>query len=123
MDWYKNIYGLIEETIDCIDCLDEQLALEQQCMEYLDSIDESELEEGAVIRKVMRKGKAVRKKFCKLATQKQLGGRCVPRGSKERIKKSRSMRRAARKRRGKMSRILKKRKKSITRGKRMGLYK
>ena len=121
MEWYTNIFNLINEATDCIDCLEKQLTLEQECMDYLDTVDESMIE-GAVMKKVMRKGKAIRKKFCKLATQKQLGGKCVARGAKERIKKSRSMRKAAKKKKGKMGRISRKRKKSLKRGKKMGLY-
>ena len=122
MNWYENIYEIIQETADCIDCLDEQSILEQQCMDYLDNVDENTMSE-ILVKKVMRKGKAVRKKFCKMATQKQLGGRCVARKAKERIKKSRSMKRAARKKKGKQSRISRKMKKSLKRGRRMGLYK
>ena len=121
MRWQNDIFNLINEATDCIDCLEKQLTLEQECMNYLDSVDESMIE-GAIMKKVMRKGKAVRKKFCKLATQKQLGGKCVARGAKERVKKSRSMRKAAKKKKGKMGRISRKRKKSLKRGKKMGLY-
>ena len=122
MDWQNDIFNLINEATDCIDCFEKQLALEQECVNYLDNVDESIIE-SALIKKVMRKGKAVRKKFCKLATQKQLGGKCVARGAKERVKKSRSMKKAAKKKKGKMGRISRKRKKSLKRGKRMGLYK
>ena len=122
MDWYNNIYQIIEEATNCIDCLEEQLTLEQQCMDYLDNVDESIVSE-VFVKKVMRKGKAVRKKFCKMATQKQLGGRCVPKKAKERIKKSRSMKKAARKKKGKQGRISRKMKKSLKRGSKMGLYK
>ena len=121
MRWQNDIFDLINEATDCIDCLEKQLTLEQECIDYLDSVDESMIE-GAIMKKVMRKGKAIRKKFCKLATQKQLGGKCVARGAKERIKKSRSAKRGARKKKGKMGRISRKRKKSLKRGKRMGLY-
>ena len=121
MEWQSQIFNLINEATDCIDCFEKQLTLEQECMDYLDNIDENVVE-GAIMKKVMRKGKAVRKKFCKLATQKQLGGKCVARGAKERVKKSRSMRKAAKKKKGKMGRISRKRKKSLKRGKRMGLY-
>ena len=121
MEWYNNIFSLINEATDCIDCFEKQLALEQECIDYLDNIDENVVE-GAIMKKVMRKGKAIRKKFCKLATQKQLGGKCVARGAKARVKKSRSMRKAAKKKKGKMGRISRKRKKSLKRGKRMGLY-
>jgi len=114
----EELYNIIRE----VSLNETQLRLEQQCMDYLDNVDESMVSE-ILIKKVMRKGKAVRKKFCKMATQKQVGGRCVPKKAKERIKKSRSMRKAARKKKGKQSRISRKMKKSLKRGSRMGLYK
>ena len=122
-NWYTDIEKLLSEAHNCVDCLEEKLNFENQCMDYLDNLTEEDLNERMVIKRVMRGGKSVRKKFCKLATQKQLGGRCVARKAKERVKKSRSMRKAARKRKGKMGKISRKRKRSVLRGKRMGLYK
>ena len=121
MDWYDKITKLIEDTTVCIDCLDEAIKLENQCMDYLDGLDEN-MVEGVVIKKVMRKGRAIRKKFCKLATQKQLGGRCVSRSAKERIKRKRANIKSSRKKKGKKGTILRKRRKSLKRGKSMGLY-
>ena len=105
--WYDEIDNLITEAKDCIN----EMALYEQCIDEI------------VRKKVICGKKAVIKKFCKLATQKQVGGRCVARGSKERMKKKRAMKRAARKKRGKMKRIIRKMKKSRAIGKRMGLGK
>ena len=120
MRWQNDIFNLINEATDCIDCLEKQLTLEQECMNYLDSVDESMIE-GAIMKKVMRKGKAVRKKFCKLATQKQLGGKCVVMKSKERTTRKMKAKKGAIKRKGKMSRIKKKRKKAMKKRKTFGL--
>ena len=122
-DWYDEINRLLNEATDCVDCVEEQLALEQQCMEYLDNVNESELEEGAVIKKVMRKGKAIRRKFCKMATQKLLGGKCVAQSASSRNKKKRGARKGWKKKRGKMGKMLRSRRKSLRRGKGMSLYK
>tara|TARA_Y100000593_G_scaffold86988_1_gene166699 strand:- start:2898 stop:3236 length:339 start_codon:yes stop_codon:yes gene_type:complete len=105
--WYDEIENLITEATECLD----EMALYEQCVNEI------------VRKKVIRGKRAVIKKFCKLATQKQVGGRCVARSSKERTKKSRAMRKAARKRKGKQKRITRKMKKSKAIGKRMGLHK
>ena len=76
--WYDKIDSLITEATECIDEI--------------------------IRKKVIRGKKAVIKKFCKLATQKNVGGKCVARSSKERIRKSRAMKKAAR--RKKFSKII-----------------
>ena len=53
---------------------------------------------------------------------KPVDSRKISPNAKERVKKSRSMRKAARKRKGKMGKILRKRKRSLGRGRKMGLY-
>ena len=94
LKWYDEIFNLVQE-----------------CDEILDE---------AYKKKVIRKGKLVRKTFCKKG-QKAKGGRCVPMKAKERTTRKQKARRAAMKRKGKMSRILRKRKKSMRKRKRFGL--
>mgnify|MGYP003660237415 CR=1 FL=1 len=120
-DWYKEIEEILNEATECIDCVEEQLNLENQCMEYLDKVEESNLDEGGIFKKVIRKGKVVRKKFCKAATQKALGGRCVPMKGTERMKRKRALKRSKAKKRGKMKRTMKKIRKAMRKRKSMGL--
>ena len=105
--WYDEIDSLITEATQCLD----EMVLYEQCIDEI------------VRKKVIRGKKAVIKKFCKLATQKNVGGKCVARSSKERMRKKRAMKKAARKRKGKQKRITRKMKKSRAIGKRMGLGK
>ena len=105
--WHDEIDSLITEATECIG----EMVLYEQCIDEI------------IRKKVIRGKKAVIKKFCRLATQKNVGGKCVARSSKERIRKKRAMKKAARKKRGKMKRIVRKMKKSRAIGKRMGLCK
>ena len=93
-DWFDNIFNAIQE-----------------CTEYL---------EEAVKKKVIRKGKLVRKTFCKPG-QKAKGGRCVPMKSTERNKRKIKAKKGAIKRKGKAGRIKKKRAKAMKKRKTYGL--
>ena len=94
MDYYSKYYGLICE---CEDILDE-----------------------AIKKKVIRKGKLVKKTFCKKG-QKAKGGKCVPMKSTQRSRRKIKAKKAAVKRKGKMSRIKKKRKKAMKKRKTFSL--
>ena len=83
----------------------------QECYEYLDE---------AVKKKVIRKGKLVRKTFCKPG-QKAKGGKCVPMKAAERAKRKIKAKKGAINRKGKASRIKKKRAKSMKKRKTFGL--
>ena len=76
--------------------------------------------EEAKKKKVIRKGKLVRKTFCPPG-QKAKGGKCVPMKSKERAKRKMKAKKGAIKRKGKMSRIKKKRAKAMKKRKTYGL--
>ena len=78
-----------------------------------------ELDEG-FRKKVIRKGKVKKKLFCKPG-QKAKGGKCVVMKSKERTTRKQKAKKGAIKRRGKMSRIKKKRKKAMKKRKTFGL--
>ena len=93
-NWFDNIFNIIQE-----------------CDEYLDE---------ATKKKVIRKGKLIKKTFCKKG-QKAVGGRCVAMKSTERSKRKRSTKKGAIKRKGKASRIKKKRAKSMKKRARFGL--
>ena len=93
-DWFDNIFNVIQE-----------------CYEYLDE---------AVKKKVIRKGKLVRKTFCKPG-QKAVKGRCVAMKSSERSRRRMKARKAAMKRKCKMARILKKRAKAMKKRSSYGL--
>ena len=93
-NWFDNIFNTIQE-----------------CYEYLDE---------AVKKKVIRKGKLVRKTFCKPG-QKAKGGKCVVMKSKERATRKMKAKKGAVKRKGKMSRIKKKRAKAMKKRKTYGL--
>jgi hypothetical protein len=101
-DWFDNIFNTIQE-----------------CYEYLDE---------AVKKKVIRKGKLVRKTFCKKG-QKAKGGKCVPMKSTERVlfrsgervKRKMKAKKGAIKRKAKSGRIKKKRAKAMKKRKTMGL--
>ena len=83
----------------------------QECYEYLDE---------AVKKKVIRKGKLVRKTFCKKG-QKAKGGRCVAMKSTERTTRKRKAKKGAIKRKAKAGKIRKKRAKAMRKRKTMGL--
>ena len=93
-NWFDNIFNIIQE-----------------CDEYLDE---------ATKKKVIRKGKLIKKTFCKKG-QKAVGGRCVTMKSKEKAKRKIKAKKGALKRRAKMSKINRKRKKSMKKRRRMGL--
>ena len=93
-DWFDNIFNLIQE-----------------CDEYLDE---------ATKKKVIRKGKLIKKTFCKKG-QKAVKGRCVAMKSTERTKRKMSTKKGAIKRKGKASRIKKKRAKSMKKRRTFGL--
>ena len=93
-DWFDSIFNVIQE-----------------CYEYVDE---------AVKKKVIRKGKLVRKTFCKKG-QKAKGGRCVPMKSTERAKIKIKAKKGAIKRKGKAGRIKKKRAKAMKKRKTYGL--
>ena len=93
-NWYDDIFNIIQE-----------------CDEYI---------EEAYKKKVIRKGKLVRKTFCKPG-QKAKGGRCVAMKSAERSRRRMKARKAAMKRKGKMARIRKKRAKAMKKRRTYGL--
>ena len=93
-DWFDSIFNVIQE-----------------CTEYIDE---------ALKKKVIRKGKLVRKTFCKKG-QKAKGGRCVPMKSTERTRRKIKAKKGAIKRKGKARRIKKKRAKAMKKRKTMGL--
>ena len=71
-------------------------------------------------KKVIRKGKLVKKTFC-FPGQKAKGGRCVAMKSKERAVRKRKAKKGAIKRKGKMARIKKKRAKAMRKRKTYGI--
>ena len=71
-------------------------------------------------KKVIRKGKLVKKTFCKPG-QKAKGGKCVVMKSKERATRKMKAKKGAIKRKGKMSRIKKKRAKAMKKRKAYGI--
>ena len=93
-DWFDSIFNVIQE-----------------CYEYVDE---------AVKKKVIRKGKLVRKTFCKKG-QKAKGGKCVPMKSTERAKRKIKAKKGAIKRKAKAGRIKKKTAKSMKKRKTFGL--
>ena len=93
-DWFDDIFNVIQE-----------------CDEYLNE---------ATKKKVIRKGKLIKKTFCKKG-QKAVKGRCVAMKSTERSKRKRSTKKGAIKRKGKASRIKKKRAKSMKKRTTFGL--
>ena len=82
-------------------------------------MDELDLDE-ATRKKVIRKGKLVKKLFC-APGQKAKGGRCVTMKSTEKAKRKIKAKKSALKRKSKMSKINKKRAKSMKKRKRVGL--
>ena len=95
-DWYDKIFDIIQE-----------------CDELVSEVSK---------RKVIRKGKMVRKPFCPPG-QKAKKGRCVTMKGTEKAKRKRVAKRSAMKRKAKMSIILKKRKKAMKKRHTMGLRK
>ena len=93
-DWFDSIFNTIQE-----------------CFEYL---------EEARKKKVIRKGKMVKKTFCPKG-QKAKAGRCVPMKSKERSKRKLKAKKGALKRKSKSARIKKKRAKAMKKRKAFGL--
>tara|TARA_Y100000593_G_C4290266_1_gene327864 strand:+ start:67 stop:357 length:291 start_codon:yes stop_codon:yes gene_type:complete len=83
----------------------------QECFEYL---------EEAKKKRVIRKGKLIKKTFCPPG-QKAKGGRCVPMKSKERMKRKMKAKKGAIKRKAKGTRIKKKRAKAMRKRKAFGL--
>ena len=71
-------------------------------------------------KKVIRKGKLIKKTFCPKG-QKAKGGRCVTMKSKERVKRKMKAKKGAIKRKAKSTRIKKKRAKSMRKRKSFGL--
>ena len=71
-------------------------------------------------RKVIRKGKLVKKTFCPPG-QKAKGGRCIPMKSKERTRRKMKAKKGAIKRKAKSTRIKKKRAKAMRKRKAFGL--
>ena len=96
-DWFDSIFNTIQE-----------------CIEYYDDLTEARK------KKVIRKGKLIKKTFCQKG-QKAKGGRCVAMKSKERTLRKMKARKGAIKRKGKMARIKKKRKKAMKKRKIYGL--
>tara|TARA_R100000008_G_C3529279_1_gene138355 strand:+ start:533 stop:823 length:291 start_codon:yes stop_codon:yes gene_type:complete len=92
--WYDEIFNIVQECDEVI--------------------------EEAYKKKVIRKGKLVRKTFCKPG-QKAKGGRCVAMKSSERSRRKMKARKAAMKRKGKLARILKKRAKAMKKRSSYGL--
>ena len=93
-DWIDSIFNTIQE-----------------CFEYL---------EEARKKKVIRKGKMVKKTFCPKG-QKAKSGRCVPMKSKERTKRKLKAKKGALKRKAKAARIKKKRAKAMKKRRSFGL--
>ena len=83
----------------------------QECFEYLDE---------ARKKKVIRRGKLIKKTFCPKG-QKAKKGRCVPMKSKERSVRKRKAKKGAMKRKAKATRIKKKRAKAMRKRKAFGL--
>jgi hypothetical protein len=79
------------------------------------------IEEGKRKNIVVRGGKRV-KKFTADTGQKMKGGKAVRMGAAEKVNRKRGSRHAALKKKGKQSRISKKRKKSMKRRKQFGLH-
>tara|TARA_R110002020_G_scaffold44075_6_gene127365 strand:- start:1793 stop:2083 length:291 start_codon:yes stop_codon:yes gene_type:complete len=71
-------------------------------------------------KKVIRKGKLVKKTFCPKG-QKAKGGKCVPMKAKERTKRKMKAKKGAIKRKAKSTRIKKKRAKAMKKRKAFGL--
>ena len=94
--------------------IDDIFNIIQECAEEIDELKEARK------KKVIRKGKLVRKTFCKPG-QKAKGGRCVAMKSTERTRRKLKAKKSATKRRGKMSRIKKKRAKAMKKRKAFGL--
>ena len=93
-DWYDDILGIIKE---CDDVLDE-----------------------AKKKKVIRKGKLVKKTFCPPG-RKAKKGKCVTMKATEKAKKKRGAKKGAIKRKGKFGKIKKKRAKAMKKRKMFGL--
>ena len=96
-NWYDDIFNIIQE-----------------CDEYVENLDEARK------KKVIRKGKLIKKTFCKKG-QKAKGGKCVPMKSKERSKRKLKAKKGAIKRKAKSQRIKKKRAKAMRKRKSFGL--
>jgi hypothetical protein len=89
--------------------------------EVYDIIEESmNIIDEAKKRRVIRKGKMIKKTFCPKG-QKAKGGRCVPMKAKERTKRKMKAKKASIKRKSKMSRIKKKRAKAMRKRKAFGI--
>ena len=71
-------------------------------------------------KKVIRKGKLIKKTFCPPG-QKAKGGRCVPMKSKERTRRKMKAKKGASKRKAKATRIKKKRAKAMRKRRAFGL--
>ena len=93
------------------DWMDEINEVIEECNKILDE---------AKRKKVIRRGKVVRKLFCPKG-QKALKGRCVAMKGKERAKRKLKSRKGAMKRKAKAARIKKKRAKAMKKRKTFGL--
>ena len=96
-NWYDDIFNIVQE-----------------CDEYVDDLNEARK------KKVIRKGKLIKKTFCKKG-QKAKGGKCVPMKSKERSRRKMKAKKGAIKRKAKATRIKKKRAKAMRKRKAFGL--
>ena len=83
-------------------------------------LEELELVPEGYIKKVIRKGKVKRKRFC-APGQKVVNGKCVAMRGAERAGRKRRAKKSAIKRRGKLARLLKKRAKSMRKRSSYGL--
>lgn len=118
--------ALLETNIiDLIDMLEDTTPEQDDLIdEILDMIEgetsevEDDLNEGKKRVKVVRGGKVQRKIKCTGKNMKVVNGKCVHMGASERRARAKAAKKAARKRRGKMSSINRKRKKSVKIGKR-----
>ena len=108
------ILGSIEEIEEIISDLNIDLSDIEDTEHEANELDESVLMIEKLTRKwVVRAGKKIKKKFTDKKTKKIVGGKEVFQSSSERIKRKRSAKKGAKKRRGKMARTLRKRKISM----------
>ena len=112
-DGYEiSVLGSFEEIEEVLSDLDIQIDGISDDNEI--ELEESEILVERLIKKwVVRAGKKIKKKFTDKATKKIVGGKEKFMSSKERIKRKRSAKKSAKKRRGKLSRMLRKRKISL----------
>lgn len=111
--------ALIESLMDFIAMLDLDDLSECQ-IEKLDEAmelimeDEFLSEQVGRVKRVVRQGKKIRRKFCKTGYKLQ-NGKCVKMSQQEKRKRSKSARRSAKKKRGQKASIQRKRSRSIRR--------